>query len=235
MKGFFGLAIVVLSCVITPAIAQVQETQQAPQFKLVEFHMAVLKRGPRWSAGGMPKEVEAAHVSNVLSLIESGKAIIAGPLVNAGDILGIYVLRAKSAEEAKTWAENDPAVKSGDLVAEMHPWLSEDIMKKPATPIKLTTTYFGLLVRGPKWIPEKTPATEELQKAHLLYISQLLKNKKLAVAGPFGDNGTLRGMSVFKVGSLAEARELAEEDPAVKAGRLIIEVHPWLVPVGVLP
>ncbi len=235
MKNLLVLAAVVLSFVTTPATARAQEKQQPPQFKMLEFHMALLKRGPKWSANGMTKELQAAHVANVMSLLDSGKAVIAGPLGDDGDIIGIYVLRAKNAEEAKAWSESDPAVKAGNLVAEMHPWWSEDVMKKPSSPIKMTTAYLGLLTRGKKWTPEKTPATEELQKAHMANINRLAETKKLVVAGPFGDNGTLRGIFVFKVATLEEAKELAETDPAVKAGRLAIEVHPWLVPEGVLP
>ena len=234
MKQFLALVIVVLSFVTVPAIAGAQE-KKAPQFKLIEFHMALLKRGPKFSASGMPKELQSAHVAHVIPLLESGKAIIAGPLGDEGEIAGIYVLRAKSAEEARAWADNDPAVKAGFFVADMHPWWSADVMKKPTEPIKLTTAYLGLLTRGAKWTPEKTPATEELQKAHMANINRLAEMKKLVVAGPFGDDGNLRGIFVFKVASIEEAKALAETDPAVIAGRLAIDMHPWLVPEGVLP
>ena len=210
-----------------------QEKQPAP--KMLEFHMALLKRGPAFNAAGMSKDLQTQHIANVMTMLESGKAVIAGPLGDEGEIAGIFIFRAKSAEEARAWAENDPAVKAGFFTAEMHPWWSEDVMKKPSTPIKLTTAYLAFLTRGAKWTPEKTPATEELQKAHIANIVRLAELKKLVVAGPFGDNGQLRGIFVFKVASLEEARALTETDPAVKAGRLAIDLHPWLVPEGVLP
>ncbi|MGI8836442.1 MAG: YciI family protein [Pyrinomonadaceae bacterium] len=167
--------------------------------------------------------------------MESGKAVIAGRLDDDGEIRGVYVLRAKSAAEAKEWAENSPVVKSGQIIVEMHPWWSEDVMKKTTTPEKSTRAYLGLLFRGDKWTPEKTPATEELQRAHLANIGRLEKLNKLVVAGPFGDNTPLRGIFVFRVASIDEARELAATDPAVQAGRLKIEMHPWIVPEGILP
>jgi uncharacterized protein YciI len=235
MRKSLFLLIVVISLIALPGIARAQEKPQQPEFKMLEFHMALLKRGPNWKNSGMDKEVQTAHVANVMSMLDSGKAVIAGPLGDPKDIIGIYVLRAKNAEEAKAWAESDPAVKSGDLLAEMHPWWSADVMKKPDAPIKMATAYFGLLTRGAKWTPEKTPATEELQKAHMANINRLAETKKLVVAGPFGDDGKLRGIFVFKVATLAEAKELAETDPAVKAGRLAIEMYTWFVPAGVLP
>lgn len=213
----------------------VQAQEKLPEHKMLEFHMALLKRGPAYNPAGMAKDLQTQHIANVMTMLESGKAVIAGPLGDEGDIAGVLIFRAKSAEEARTWAENDPAVKAGFFTAEMHPWWSEDVMKKPSSPIKLTTAYLALLTRGAKWTPEKTPATEELQKAHMANIVRLADLKKLVVAGPFGDGGQLRGIFVFKVASLEEARALTETDPAVKAGRLAIDLHPWMVPEGVLP
>ncbi len=233
MKQSLVAAALVPLLIALPAIAGAQEKQ--PQFKLIEFQMALLKRGPKWTAHGMTEGLRSEHVGYVISLLESGRAVIVGPVGGDGDIAGIYVLRAKSAEEAKSWIEKDPAVRAGHFMPEMHSWWSEDVMKKTASPIKLTTVYLALLTRGAKWTPEKTSATEELQKAHLANIRRLADMKKLVLAGPFGDNGTLRGIFVFRTASLEEARALAATDPAVQAGRLAIDIHPWLVSEGVLP
>jgi len=239
-KLTLALSAVVLATLFASSLIFVSSNaraqQQAPPAnKMVEFHMALLKHGPSYNAAGMSQDLKAQHIASVMSLLESGKAVIAGPIGDDGDIAGVLIFRAASAAEARSWAENDPAVKAGFFAAEMHPWWSEDVMKKPTMPLKLTTAYLALLTRGGKWTPEKTPATEQLQKDHIANIVRLAELKKLVVAGPFGDNGTLRGIFVFKVGSLEEARALSETDPAVKAGRLAIDVRPWMVPEGILP
>jgi len=233
------LTAIALLLFTSPAVLPQQkpETKNDPGHKLVEFHMALLKHGPKWTAAETPetKRLHQEHVNYVLAALDSGKAVIAGPCTDGGEIDGVYVFRATSAAEAKTWAEGDPSVASGFRIAEMHPWWSEDIFGKPAKPVKLVQTYFAFLTRGEKWTPEKTPATEEIQKGHMANINRLAEMKKLIAAGPFGDNGRLRGIFVFRVGSLEEAKALTASDPAVQAGRLAMEIHPWMVPEGVLP
>jgi uncharacterized protein YciI len=102
-----------------------------------------------------------------------------------------------------------------------------------ATPVvgpggfEMTTYYVGFLYTGPNTTPEASAESEALQKAHLANILRLFEEGKLLVAGPFTDGGDLRGLYVFRVGSMAEARALAETDPVVKAGRLRLEFHPW--------
>lgn len=58
---------------------------------------------------------------------------------------------------------------------------------------------------------------------------------EMATYCPLTDGGTIRGLCVFKAASLEEARAFEEADPAVKAGRLTVEVHPWMVQKGILP
>jgi uncharacterized protein YciI len=207
------------------------------QETMVQFHMAILKRGPNWSASPAKdaSALQQKHIDYVQSLLDSGKAVIAGPIKDDSDIIGVYVLRASSADEAKTWVVADPAVAGGHMVPEMHPWWSEDVMQKADSPLNLKTVYLVFLQKGAKWTAESTPAAEQLQNEHMANIHRLADLKKLVLAGPFGDDGQLRGIFVFRVDSIEEARSLAASDPAVKAGRFVLEVHPWLVPAGVLP
>jgi uncharacterized protein YciI len=232
-KSFLSIAAVLLLTIGTTVPAQQPAT---PPSKLIEFHMAILKKGPKWAPNfENARAVLQQHIEYAQSLLKSGKVVIAGPINDQSDLAGIYIFRAKSAEEAREWVMADPAVVNGELVPELHPWWSEDVMKKIEAPQKMITAYLAFLVKGEKWTAESTPETEEIQKGHMANIHRLADMKKLVVAGPFGDNGTLRGIFVFRVDSLEEARALTLTDPAVKAGRLALDLHPWSVPDGILP
>ena len=213
---------------------------QSAEHKLVQFQMAIMKKGPNWDST-KPEDrntIVQQHLKNVLALLDSGKAVIVGPFNDETELSGIFILRSTSADEAKSWIAADPAVKAGFMVAEMHPWWSEDIFKKANTsPLKMETVYFGFLKPGPNRKPGDgdTPEVQELQKAHMANINRLAETKKLVMAGPFGDDGDYRGIFVFRVGSLKEAQELAATDPMIKIDRLRLDLHPWNVPVGVIP
>ena len=225
-------AFIVIALLCLPVAAQ----QAEPQHKLIQFQMALLKRGPKpVPADWQTSTLRQQHVAHVQSLLQSGKAVIAGPVKDDSELAGVLIFRTKSADEARGWIMADPAVAAGHFILELHPWWSEDVMKKTTTPGNMMTAYLAFLVRGDKWTPEKTPETAALQMAHLGNITRLAAMKKIVVAGPFGDDGTLRGIFVFRVDSIEEARELAATDPAVKAGRLALQIHPWLVPEGILP
>lgn len=91
----------------------------------------------------------------------------------------------------------------------------------------------AFLKRGPNRSQDSLTAAN-LQKAHLENINRLAQAGKLVLAGPFMDKGDVRGIYVFNVTSVEEARALTETDPAIQAGRLEMELHPWYGP-AVLP
>ena len=230
--------LIVIALVICVASATMM-AQKREEPGMVQFQMALLKKGPKWDGTAEQErgQILQQHFANVMTLLDTGKAVIAGPMGDDTDLAGIFILRASTAAEAKTWVDADPAMKAGLFVAEMHPWWSEDIFKKANSPLKLSQVYLGFLKKGPnrKEGDGNTPEVQELQKAHLANINRLAGLKKIVAAGPFGDDGNLRGIFVFRVGSLQEAQELSATDPMIKIGRLAIELHPWQVPDGVIP
>lgn len=62
---------------------------------------------------------------------------------------------------------------------------------------------------------------------------------KLVINGPlldsFATSGRIRGIGVLKTTSLEVAQALISTDPMVKAGRLIFELHAWMVDKNILP
>jgi uncharacterized protein len=99
--------------------------------------------------------------------------------------------------------------------------------------------YVYLLKKGPTWFPDSTPEIDALQEAHLSNLRRLREEGKLVLSGPLLDSfqlsGEIRSLGVLKAKSLAEAQDWISTDPMVKVGRLVVELHVWMVPKGVLP
>jgi len=84
----------------------------------------------------------------------------------------------------------------------------------------------AFLKQGPNRDQDAATA-QALQRAHLDNINRMADAGQLVVGGPFLDGGELAGIYIFNVTTIEEARELTETDPAVQAGRLVMELHPW--------
>ena len=82
------------------------------------------------------------------------------------------------------------------------------------------------LKRGPNRDQDSVTAAE-LQKAHLQNITRMAEEGTLVLAGPFMDDGEVRGIYIFDVETIEEAKALTETDPAIKAGRLEMVLRPW--------
>jgi len=106
--------------------------------------------------------------------------------------------------------------------------------KSAAPPEEMMRMYvLGLIYGGAKWTPEKTEETAKNQEAHMANIGRLAEEGKLILAGPFAGNDDLRGLFLFDVTTVEEARALADTDPAVQAGRLRVDLIQWYGPKGI--
>jgi len=96
---------------------------------------------------------------------------------------------------------------------------------------KLKAYYLVLLKTGPNRNQDSATAAQ-IQKDHLQHINEMAAAGQLNIAGPFLDEGDMRGIFVFDMNSEEDVRKLVDEDPAVKSGRLIYEIHPWMTQKG---
>ncbi|MCO6480376.1 MAG: hypothetical protein J5I94_27290 [Phaeodactylibacter sp.] len=95
-----------------------------------------------------------------------------------------------------------------------------------ADPYGMKQYVMAFLKAGPNRSQDSLEAAQ-LQRAHLDNITRLAEAGKLVLAGPFMDDGEVRGIYVFDVRTVEEAEALTATDPAIKAGRLVMELHPW--------
>jgi uncharacterized protein len=84
--------------------------------------------------------------------------------------------------------------------------------------------------------PYDDATLERIQREHLAYHAELRAAGQVVTNGPLTDqpDESLRGLTFYRTGSLDEARRLAEADPAVKAGRLAVDVMTWYCPAGTM-
>lgn len=95
-------------------------------------------------------------------------------------------------------------------------------------------SYAFILLRRPANAPDLPhDELERIQEQHLAHLAAMADAGKLVAAGPFSDqpDEALRGLCVYAT-SVDEARELANRDPAVKAGRLAVDVMTWWTEKG---
>jgi uncharacterized protein YciI len=86
---------------------------------------------------------------------------------------------------------------------------------------------FCLLKSGSNTTASKEE-TKKLFEGHMANIGKLTKEGKLAVAGPFMKNDrNYRGIYIFNVETIEEAKALIATDPAIKADLLEAELTPW--------
>ena len=85
-------------------------------------------------------------------------------------------------------------------------------------------TYLVLYRPGPTWLTGKSVMEQPL-KEHGKYMLSLYIKGSMKLAGPLTDNAG--GAVLLEVSNEAEAKAIVTNDPAVKSGVFVYEMHPW--------
>lgn len=140
-------------------------------------------------------------------------------------IISAFFLSCKN--EPKKVTELTPdSIPAGTELREISEFDAELAKKYGADDYGMKKYVMAYLKRGPN--RSKDSATRaELQRAHLENITKMAEEGKLVLAGPFLDDGEVRGIYIFNVETIEEAESLTNTDPAIQAGSLVMELHPW--------
>lgn len=83
-----------------------------------------------------------------------------------------------------------------------------------------------ILKTGPSRMPDG-PQRDAMFKGHFANIQRLASEGKLVLAGPFDGVDGWRGMFIFNVDDIEQARELVATDPVVINGEMTPEFHKY--------
>src|SRR5437764_1319717 len=232
------LSLVATAILVLLGLALAQ-TQQNPDH--TQFFVVLLKRvaNPPQLEKDAAEKLQAEHMANIRKMYAENTAenplVVAGTFGDDMELRGIFVLTANSAEQAKSWANEDPAVKAGRLAVEVRgPWqIRPESIHHPAEDTNELEQYtLVLLNKGEKWSTDFT-GLKELLPQHLAFMKDLFNSGKIAVAGPFSDKGDLLGIAIYTTDP-SEAAKLAQGDPLVKAQYFKAEPHLWFTGKGIL-
>jgi uncharacterized protein len=88
------------------------------------YVLALLKTGTAQLPAGKERDtLFEGHMANINRLAKEGKLALAGPFEkNDKNFRGLFILIAKTIEEAKRLVETDPTIKAGVFAVELIPW-----------------------------------------------------------------------------------------------------------------
>lgn len=103
----------------------------ADDYGMKQYIFVILKKGDQRNQSQEEVDrIQKGHMDNIQYLAGIGKMVLAGPMMEDGDMRGIFILDVQSIEEAERLISVDPAITSGRLKAEYHSWYGSAAIKK---------------------------------------------------------------------------------------------------------
>jgi uncharacterized protein YciI len=114
------LLIMLLPFFIIPVLAQSDMEQE---FQMKQYFMVFLKSGLNRNQDSITvAKIQEGHLNNISRLFNEKKIVLAGPFLDDGLYRGIFIFDVATQDEVIQLLKTDPAVKSGRLGYEIHPW-----------------------------------------------------------------------------------------------------------------
>jgi len=135
------------------------------------------------------------------------------------------VIVESAQQEIETITEQSKADLKANLTSKGYQ-IFDYVNEKTRDTVLMQQYFIAFLKRGPIRNQNEEESTG-LQKEHIAHLDKMYDLGYADISGPFGDDGDIRGITIYNVPTLEMADSLANSDPMVKAGRLIIEMHPW--------
>lgn len=88
---------------------------------LKQYFFGFLMKGERWNDPAGSEDLQALQLAFLREQIEAGRYVVAGPVTDGGEMVGIAIVSAGSLEEARGIVSQDPGVVAGRLVVEVRP------------------------------------------------------------------------------------------------------------------
>ena len=122
-KMLFNLLILFL-CSYLPSVVLAQE-EEKPKYEMKTYQMVFLYKGENRNQDSTEAmKIQEGHMANIQRLADEGKLIVAGPFLDDKDLRGIFIFDVETEDEVKELVGTDPAIRSGRLRYEIHPWMT---------------------------------------------------------------------------------------------------------------
>ena len=118
-KTIFSLALVISSLSV---LGQVEKNVK-PENQIRKYYFVMLTRGQNRSHdSATAAKIQEGHIANIDRLYEEGKIKVAGPFGDNGNWRGLFIFDCEEQAEVEKLLQTDPAISSGRLAYEIHPW-----------------------------------------------------------------------------------------------------------------
>lgn len=113
----------ILLLLLLPFFAGAQDSTRKEAGQMKQYFFVMLSKGSNRTQDSVTAaKIQDGHMANIRRLAANGKLIVAGPFGDDGNWRGIFIFDCPTKEEVEALVKSDPAIQSGRLSYEIHPW-----------------------------------------------------------------------------------------------------------------